>query len=74
MSQRIWCDAGVVSLVLSVGIAAVRDAVGRLFEEGLSGRKVKLNFVKFMAESEIISIFAEIKCFLPAVAGGKGGM
>lgn len=74
MSQRIWCDAGVVSLVLSVGIAAVRDAVGRLFEEGLSGRKVKLNFVKFMAESEIISIFAEIKCFLPAVAGGRGGM
>ncbi|MCH4017318.1 MAG: hypothetical protein LKE74_02530 [Prevotella sp.] len=74
MSQRIWCDAGVVSLVLSVGIAAVRDAVGRLFEEGLSGRKVKLNFVKFMAESEIISIFAEIKCFLPAVAGGEGGM
>jgi hypothetical protein len=57
-----------------VGIAAVRDAVGRLFEEGLSGRKVKLNFVKFMAESEIISLFAEIKCFLPAVVGGRGGM
>jgi hypothetical protein len=57
-----------------VGIVAVRDAVGRLFEGGLSGRKIKLNFVKFMAESEIISTFAEIKCFLPAVAGGKGGM